>query len=719
MKLRIALRLAGAVLLLGAGRGWAAITLEPWAPLFRGVEFARGEADTNEVRQHKVFALRVDLADPTVEFFSTPANGDGEKETYGQTTTTFVESYRVSVGVNANFFSPVSTIPDDPRELTGLAVSRGEVVSGFGSGSPAVLITRSNAVSFATSAPASLTNVWTAVAGSHMVLINGAAQLEDCDTGFCNENPRTAVGLSQQGRYFYLMVIDGRRAGWSDGATLYETGQWLSRLGAWNGLNLDGGGSSAMAWLTNGTAALLNRPSGGVQRVNGNHLGVFAQPLAPVFLAQPSSQTVPLWEGATFSAEAIGAPPLSYQWRFNGTNLAGATDQSYAIGAALAANGGSYSVVVSNAHGAVTSSNAVLTVLPLLSPLLAAGNNDFGQLDAPAAASNAVAIAAGGYHSLALLKDGTVLAWGRDWDGEASVPTSLTSVVAIAAGGYHSLALRADGTVAAWGADYYGQSTVPDGLGEVWALAAGTWHSLVLKRDGRVVAWGDNSFGQATVPTGLTSVVAIAAGGNHSLALTAAGAVVAWGDNLNAEGYYTGQSIVPSGLTGAGSIAAGGWHSLALDAERMIHGWGDDDYGQATTPAGLTNAVAIAAGAAHSVALRPDGSVVAWGSNWQGQGALPTGATGLIAIAAGDYHTLALLGDGAPSATIFAAQRRGARFSVLVQTDMVGQYALEYADSLPGSNWKALPALNGNGSVVQLTDPQATNTHRFYRVRRW
>jgi hypothetical protein len=557
--------------------------------------------------------------------------------------------------------------------------------------------------------------VWTAVAGSDRILIGGVAQLQGCNTSFCNENPRTAVGLSQEGRYFYLMVIDGRRAGWSDGATLYETGQWLLRLGAWNGLNLDGGGSSAMARLTNGTAVLLNRPSGGVQRVNGNHLGMFAQPLAPLIIVQPANQSVLMWQAATFSVGAVGAPPLHYQWRCNGADVADATNRTHTIAAVRLADGGSYSVVVSNVFGLAASSSAVLSVITVIG----VGNNDFGQLEVPAAASNAVAITAGGWHSLALREDGRVLAWGRDLDGEASVPVGLTNVVAIAAGGYHSLALRADGTVVAWGADYYGQSTVPDGSRDVWALAAGTWHSLALKRDGQVVAWGDDSVGQASVPAGLSNVVRIAAGGNHSVALTADGAVVAWGDNLDAEGNSAGQSTVPPGLSNVRSIAAGGWHSLALDAEGRVTGWGDNGFGQATAPADLTNAAAIVGGALHSVALRPDGSVVAWGNNWQGQCALPAGATGLIAIAAGDYHTLALLGGGPRAARLFGPQRSGDKFSVLVQTDMVGRYGLEYADSLTGSNWTALPAVNGNGAVVQLTDPQATNAWRFYRVRRW
>jgi hypothetical protein len=89
----------------------------------------------------------------------------------------------------------------------------------------------------------------------------------------------------------------------------------------------------------------------------------------------------------------------------------------------------------------------------------------------------------------------------------------------------HSLALRRDGTVVAWGcrngADW-GQCTVPTDLSDVVAIAAGTESSLALRHDGTVVAWGCrlNDFGQCTVPTGLSSVTAIAAGDVHGLALS-------------------------------------------------------------------------------------------------------------------------------------------------------------------------------------------------------
>jgi hypothetical protein len=135
----------------------------------------------------------------------------------------------------------------------------------------------------------------------------------------------------------------------------------------------------------------------------------------------------------------------------------------------------------------------------------------------------------------------------------------LTNVVAIAAGGYHSLALRANGTVVAWGHDGYGQKDVPLGLTNVVAIAAGQFHSLALQANGVVVGWGEGDSGQTNVPAGLTNVVAIAACGYFSLALQANGTLAAWGDN------FYGESNIPAGLTNVVAIAAGFFHSLALE----------------------------------------------------------------------------------------------------------------------------------------------------------
>jgi hypothetical protein len=64
----------------------------------------------------------------------------------------------------------------------------------------------------------------------------------------------------------------------------------------------------------------------------------------------------------TFTVTAVGQLPLSYQWRSNGTNINGATASSLVLMNAQLSDGGSYSVVVSNVAGTVTSSNATLTV---------------------------------------------------------------------------------------------------------------------------------------------------------------------------------------------------------------------------------------------------------------------------------------------------------------------------------------------------------------------
>ena len=99
---------------------------------------------------------------------------------------------------------------------------------------------------------------------------------------------------------------------------------------------------------------------------------------------------------------------------------------------------------------------------------------------------------------LALLTNGTVVAWGDGVDGDTDIPVGLTNVVAVAAGAYHNLALLSNGHVVAWGLNDLGQTNVPAGLSNVMAIAAGDYHSVALKNDGNLVAWGDNSSGRQT-----------------------------------------------------------------------------------------------------------------------------------------------------------------------------------------------------------------------------
>ncbi|MEI2718560.1 MAG: phosphodiester glycosidase family protein [Gemmatimonadales bacterium] len=75
-------------------------------------------------------------------------------------------------------------------------------------------------------------------------------------------HPRTVVGLAAGGRRILLVTVDGRQPGYSMGMTLRETAALMRALGATEAINLDGGGSTAMA-LRNGLggAVLANHPS--------------------------------------------------------------------------------------------------------------------------------------------------------------------------------------------------------------------------------------------------------------------------------------------------------------------------------------------------------------------------------------------------------------------------------------------------------------------------
>lgn len=83
-----------------------------------------------------------------------------------------------------------------------------------------------------------------------------------------------------------------------------------------------------------------------------------------------------------------------------------------------------------------------------------------------------------------------------------SPPPHLSDVVAIAAGSNHSVALTRQGTIVAWGQNGFGQSTVPAGLSEVVAIDAVDSYTHALKSDGTLVGMGKWFAGTAFVPAG-------------------------------------------------------------------------------------------------------------------------------------------------------------------------------------------------------------------------
>jgi exopolysaccharide biosynthesis protein len=124
-----------------------------------------------------------------------------------------------------------------------------------------------------------LASVRQAVAGRPIVLADSVITA-DVDTesseGFRNLNPRTAVGIDRRQTRAWFAVIDGRQPDYSMGMTLRQVGALMQALGATRAINLDGGGSSALALrdLTTGTVRVVNRPSDGTERPVGNALAI-------------------------------------------------------------------------------------------------------------------------------------------------------------------------------------------------------------------------------------------------------------------------------------------------------------------------------------------------------------------------------------------------------------------------------------------------------------
>jgi alpha-tubulin suppressor-like RCC1 family protein len=416
--------------------------------------------------------------------------------------------------------------------------------------------------------------------------------------------------------------------------------------------------------------------------------------IAPFFTSQPTNYSS--WPGgsAAFQALANGSKPITYQWRFNGADISGATGTALTLSNLVYQQTGNYSARATNARGNGISSNAVLSVLSVVTW---GGTNNYGLAVIPPDLTNAIAIAGGVSHSVGLKSDGRVVAWGYNFNNQTAVPVGATNVVAIAAGGNHSIALKSNGTVVVWGEI----STVPAGLSNVIGVAASESCNVVVKSDGTVAAWGLN-FSPTNVPAGLSNVIAVAAGQNFAAALKSDGTVTNWGSS----------PVSTAGMTNVVQISANAFPLGALRTNRTVA-----SSGTGVPPASMTNIVSLAAGRYFIAALRGDGIVTNWGAppSW------PPNLTNIVAIASGENHCLAILGSGPPLARILLTNPRRdlTNFSFSLPTESGRVYGTEYKTSLTDNAWSPLPLTAGNGTLLTITNSSATNSQRFYRVKKW
>ena len=138
----------------------------------------------------------------------------------------------------------------------GLVISDGDKIE-EANGRPVFLITDKNEFQIRKIARGEDTSgIRLALAGFAMILENGHVV-----KGRPKLGPRTAYGLSEDAGKMIIMTVDGRMKGFSEGVSTPELGEWMRKFGAFNALNMDGGGS---------TTLLVSDGRGGSRRLTAN-----------------------------------------------------------------------------------------------------------------------------------------------------------------------------------------------------------------------------------------------------------------------------------------------------------------------------------------------------------------------------------------------------------------------------------------------------------------
>ncbi len=153
----------------------------------------------------------------------------------------------------------------------------------------------------------------------------------------------------------------------------------------------------------------------------------------PVILAQPTPQTVAPGSTASFNVGVAGLAPIYYQWSFNGTNLAGATNATLTLTNVQLANAGNYSVAITNSAGGTNSAPAALTVI---SPLVITQQPQSQTVPSYGSATFTVAATGTGAIGYQWQKNGTNLVDGGNLSGSATATLTRATVSLTDAGNY-------------------------------------------------------------------------------------------------------------------------------------------------------------------------------------------------------------------------------------------------------------------------------------------
>ena len=232
----------------------------------RGLEYRLRQLD--HPRPNRAHILRVDLSSgrvqPAVVLADDP-DGDGPADVALTNPLELASGPSVLAFINTNSWN---SLPDatgkrnegwyegQPVAIDGLAAARGQIRSPAQPRFPSFWVGPRERV-FLGGDPSD-GSIAEGTAGFHQILREGAVIVSPGGA----VHPRTAIGMDRNGIVIWLVVVDGRQEGYSEGMNLRELGGLMRDLGCWNALNMDGGGSSIMGLRAeDGELRVMNSPS--------------------------------------------------------------------------------------------------------------------------------------------------------------------------------------------------------------------------------------------------------------------------------------------------------------------------------------------------------------------------------------------------------------------------------------------------------------------------
>lgn len=243
----------------------------------------------NQPRPVILHLVAIDLTSPNLHVLITPADrttsNPDDRPLVARTTTNFLKTFEMDLAINGSFFfpfkedGPLDYFPHsgDRVNVVGQSISNGKIVSAKGEQDWAILCFDAKNRAQILNQPTCPSTTQHGLSGNELILQNGTVLNTRTAQDGAKPYPRAIVGLNDTGDTLWLVIIDGKQPFYSEGATLPEVAAFLPTIGITTALNLDGGGSTTLAYRTPQGAQTLNAPIHTkipmTERPVANHLG--------------------------------------------------------------------------------------------------------------------------------------------------------------------------------------------------------------------------------------------------------------------------------------------------------------------------------------------------------------------------------------------------------------------------------------------------------------